>query len=271
MSSFSQNGARATSPLGGEVAWNEITHLAIGAHPDDLEFMAGHGIVQCEEPNAKSRGFGGVTVAAGAEDATMKQVRRLEQEAAAKLGGYKAIVTLDHLSRALKLGDRTSLVEDLKTILRQVKLEVLYTHNPMDKHDTHVAVCLSVIEALRALPPEKHPKVVYGCEVWRGLDWLMDNDKIPLDVSNGEPLLRKLMAVYKSQLVDKAYDEAVLGRKRSNATFLDARASDQMKLCEYAVDMTPLIRDPKLSVETWVHSHIKDFESDVMGRLKRFT
>ena len=273
MLKFSHSSARVSSPSGKPVDWSSVTHLAIGAHPDDLEFMAGHGIVQCMsqvmDKNSK-RGFAGVTVASGAEDQVLKEVRRKEQEEAARLGDYKAIVTLDHLSRELKLGNRTALVEDLKEILSQVRLEVLYTHNPMDKHDTHVAVCVSVIEALRALPADRHPKLVYGCEVWRGLDWLIDQQKSILDVSAGEDLLRDLMKVYKSQLADKAYDEAVMGRKRSNATFLDARAKDQMKYCEYALDMTPLIRDPNLSVMGWVGSHLQAFGDDVNQRLKRF-
>ena len=265
MITFSQKGANVYVPNGQNPAWDQITHMAIGAHPDDVEFMSGHGIVECSPQMATTmRGFGAVTVAAGAENQAMRDTRRREQEEAAKLGSYKAVVTLDHSSRELKLGSRAPLVEYLKKILSQVKLHVLYTHNPMDKHDTHVAVCLSVIEAVRALPEERRPKLIYGCEVWRGLDWLVDNEKVLLDVSGGELLLKKLMAVYKSQLVEKAYDEAVMGRKRANATFLDARAKDSMKYCEYALDMTPLARDSSLSVASWVQSHLKDFEDDVL-------
>jgi len=41
-----------------------ITHLGIGAHQDDLEFMAFHGILQCFASPAKW--FGGVTCTNGA-------------------------------------------------------------------------------------------------------------------------------------------------------------------------------------------------------------
>ena len=36
-----------------------ITHLGIGAHQDDLEFMAFHGILQCF--HSETEWFGGVT------------------------------------------------------------------------------------------------------------------------------------------------------------------------------------------------------------------
>ncbi len=71
----------------------------------------------------------------------------------------------------------------LKTILKGATPEVVYLHNPADKHDTHVACCLRAIAALRELPEEKRPAQVYGCEVWRGLDWMHDADKQILRLS----------------------------------------------------------------------------------------
>ena len=44
-------------------ALKRITHLGIGAHQDDLEFMAFHGILECYASN--TRWFGGVTCAKG--------------------------------------------------------------------------------------------------------------------------------------------------------------------------------------------------------------
>ena len=34
---------------------------------------------------------------------------------------------------------------------------------------------------VREMMPSKLPKRVIGCEVWRNLDWLSDNEKIVMD------------------------------------------------------------------------------------------
>jgi len=44
-------------------ALRRTTHLGIGAHQDDLEFMAFHGILACYDQ--KDRWFGGVTITDG--------------------------------------------------------------------------------------------------------------------------------------------------------------------------------------------------------------
>src|ERR1700679_152498 len=78
-------------------AFQRITHLGIGAHQDDLEFMAFHGILECFGKTDKW--FGGVTCTNGAgssrvgaykdfTDAQLMTVRRAEQNAAAVVGKY---------------------------------------------------------------------------------------------------------------------------------------------------------------------------------------
>ena len=48
----------------GPTAFARTTHLGIGAHQDDLEFMAFHGILACFA--REDRWFGGVTCTNGA-------------------------------------------------------------------------------------------------------------------------------------------------------------------------------------------------------------
>jgi hypothetical protein len=85
-------------------------------------------------------------------------------------------------------------------ILRAAKPRFVYTHNLADKHDTHVAVALRVIEALRRLEGAERPERVVGCEVWRGLDWLMDSDKVLMDLSAHENMQFALLGVFDSQI-----------------------------------------------------------------------
>ncbi|MFP4541109.1 MAG: hypothetical protein ACLFR7_05730, partial [Opitutales bacterium] len=78
-----------------------------------------------------------------------------------------------------------------------------------------------------ALPPEERPERVLGCEVWRGLDWMPDDEKVPLDVSGNLELAQQLNGVFDSQIVGgKRYDLATIGRRRANATFLESHHAD---------------------------------------------
>ena len=60
----------------------------------------------------------------------------------------------------------------MKNILAATKPEIVYTHNPADKHDTHIGVVITTLQAMRELPRNQRPKKVVGCEVWRTFDWL---------------------------------------------------------------------------------------------------
>ncbi len=280
---FSHPDARCFVPdgLAPEAALARVTHLGIGAHQDDLEFMAFHGIAACYESDAEW--FGGVTCTDGAgsprtgpfahlDDAEMRAVRRWEQDRAAQLGRYGVMIQLGHPSAAVKEPKSCELRDDLLTILRVIRPRVVYTHNLADKHDTHVAVAVAAIAALRALPPEDQPGVVYGCEVWRGLDWLADADKIVQDVSGHDALAAALCAVFASQVEGgKRYDLAVEGRRRANATFLEAHAADGASSVAFAMDLTPLVRDPLLHPDDYVETLLARFRVDMVTKLKART
>ncbi len=73
-------------------------------------------------------------------------------------------------------------------LLKTAKPEVVYTQNLAEKHDTHVAVALKVIEAIRDLPAAERLQRLYGCEIWRDLDSMVDADKVAFDCSVHENL-----------------------------------------------------------------------------------
>lgn len=243
-----------------------VTHVAIGAHPDDLEFMAGHAVVECFEK--LDRRFLGIVACSGAKDEETARVRWEEQCEAARLGKYAAVISFGLESTPLKQGVTKDFEKQLHPLFRAgLSRPVLYTHNPFDKHDTHVGVMRAVIKTLRALPLSQRPEHFFGCEVWRGLDWLPPSRKVLLDVTGGEHLLMDLMKVYRSQIAEKAYDEATMGRKRANATYLDAYSGDSMKFCEYAVDMTELLAADGPTLEAWTKAILDEFAEDVRERL----
>ena len=260
-------------------ACRRITHLGIGAHQDDLEFMAFHGILECfARPD---KWFGGVTCTNGAgssrigvyekyTDAEMMAVRRTEQNHAAVIGQYGVMFQLDFSSGAVKSATDPSLKNDLKQILAATRPEVVYTHNLADKHDTHLGVVIAALQAMRELPRDQRPQRVIGCEVWRNLDWLADADKVLMNVSGRNHLAAALNGVFDSQIAGgKRYDLATLGRRAANATFFESHAADHSDQVIFGLDMTPLVADETKDIAAFVASHIEHFAADVKTKLSR--
>jgi len=260
-----------------DAALSRITHLGVGAHQDDLEFMAFHGILACY--HSETEWFGGVTCTNGSgsartgayarfSDEEMMRMRREEQRQAALVGRYAAMIQLDYPSTVVKDAKDSRLKEDLVAILAAAQPRFVYTHNPADKHDTHIAVVVPVIQAIRELPREQRPQAVHGCEVWRNLDWLGDAEKIVHDVSGHENLAAALNGLFDSQIAGgKRYDLAVLGRRRANATFFESHAVDQSDAIGFAMDLTPLAHDESLDIVEYVTGFIDRFRADVVAKL----
>jgi LmbE family N-acetylglucosaminyl deacetylase len=201
----------------------------------------------------------------------MQNVRREEQRRAAQIGGYAVQLQLAHPSAQVKKKNDPAVVGDLKQIFAACRPEVLYLHQPADKHDTHVAVLARALDALRALPLEQRPAKVLGCEVWRDLDWLVDTDKVALDASDDPKLALELLNVFDSQISGgKRYDLATMGRRSANATFHTSHATDRMSGITWAIDLAPLVRDEKMSMEDFIVAHIDRLREDVVKRVRMF-
>lgn len=253
------------------------THLAVSAHQDDIEFMAYDGILKCfGNPDyhftavVASDGSGSPRsgMYANYTDEDMRSIRKQEQKKAAVIGNYNALLFLDLPSTQLKDSSDHAAVDSFKDIIVKTKPSVIYTHNPADKHDTHVATVLRLIKALREL--DYVPDKLYGCEVWRGLDWVSDNEKVAFPVDGRENLESALLGVFDSQISGgKRYDLAVIGRRRANATFSESHGVDTASELIYAIDLTPLLRDKGLSVSDYMTGYIDRFREDVKTKLER--
>ena len=256
------------------------TAIGISAHQDDLEIMAYHGILECF--GVEDKWFTGVVVTNGSgsprsnlyadyTDEQMRKVRQVEQKKAAIVGDYGAMLMLDHPSSAVKDPDDGRTVSDLTEICALARAETVYTHNLADKHDTHVATALRTIDALRALPPEARPRTVYGCEVWRDLDWLCDTDKVALAVDGRDNLAAALVGVFDSQVAGgKRYDLATIGRRRAHATYHASHDTDVTEAMIFVVDLSPLVHDTDLAPDEYIHGFIQRFADEVAGKIAQF-
>lgn len=278
---FSRPEADVYVPDGGDAAaaLARTTHLCVIAHQDDIEINAYPAVAECY--GRKDRFFTGVVVTNGAgsprsgpfasyTDEQMKAVRVEEQRAAARLGKYNLQLQLAHPSADVKKSGNPGVLADLVAIFSACRPEVVYLHQPLDKHDTHVAVLLRCIEAIRSLPVVARPKRVLGVEAWRGLEWLLDDVKVPLDCSAHPELAVPLMQVFASQIAGgKRYDVAAIGRREANATFHTSHATDKFSSVAWALDLTPLVADDKLSVADFSLGLVDRVRNDVAERLKK--
>ena len=127
------------------------------------------------------------------------------------------------------------------------------------------------LEAIRALPVERRPRRVLGCEVWRDLDWMIDADKVALDSGRRPELALDMLKVFDSQISGgKRYDLATVGRRSANATYHTSHASDKTEGITWAMDLTPLVSAPTLDLAGFVQGYIDRLRADVTGRIQRF-
>ena len=268
------------SSVAADAALARTTHLCVAAHQDDIEIMAYQGIAECF--GRSDKWFSGVVVTNGAgsprsgiyghyTDAQMQDVRRQEQRKAALVGEYSIQLQLAHPSSAVKDRANAAVQSDLVAIFSAAGAEVVYLHQPADKHDTHIGVLAHSIAALRKLPADRRPKRVLGCEVWRDLDWMVDSDKQVMDTGKFPNLAMALVGVFDSQISGgKRYDLATAGRRIAHATYHTSHATDQFQGISWAMDLTPLVQNPELSLADYTQQYVERFKQDVAARLAKF-
>lgn len=262
------------SPLSEALA--RTTDLGVVAHPDDLELAMPGPILACAaDPD---RWFTGIvcTDGAGAPQPTsppgvtppdLVARRAAEQRSAAELGGYSAVFLLGRSSQQARGPGRAQLAATLEFLLRAAGAARVLTHNPLDRHPTHVAVATSVIDAARALPQDRRPEQLLGCEAWRDLDWLGADERVELPVTNAEDAALELARCFASQLEAKRYDLAAQGRRRANATFAHLDAADAHTEVSLAVDLTGAL-DESADPAAFVLGLVDRFRSEAAAALE---
>mgnify|MGYP003336435697 CR=1 FL=1 len=278
---FSQPGADLFCPEGkdsGETLAS-TTHLGIGAHADDLEILAFPGITACL--NHPTQRFSGVVVTDGAgaprtgpfaktSNDELIRLRREEQKQAARLGHYAAVLQLGYPSASIRPSPCPSLVAELRQILEATQPQVIYLHNPADRHLTHGAVLESSLAALRQLPLSSRPREVYGCEVWGDLDWVPPSKVVRLPCTAPEDFGPSLLRCFRTQVEGgKRYDLAAAGRRRAQATFADAYSPDSSGEVVLALDLLPLLQPQAPTLVDFVSGLIDEFKLLTAERIRK--
>ena len=124
--------------------------LAIGAHPDDLEYGCG-GALARHAHRGDQVFLALVTDGAQGGDAAR---RRREQLDAAKILGATEVVFLDFPDTRFEC-NRESITR-LEEVVRRVDAALVYTHYPEDTHQDHRNVARAVVPAARSVPSLLH-------------------------------------------------------------------------------------------------------------------
>lgn len=219
-------------------------------------------VVSCSASD--DRWFTGIVCTDGATATVGPTIRHREQREAASIGAYSVMAQLGHTSVAVRDSEfRGQLVDELADLLERSRPVNVYTHDLADRHPTHVAVALATIDAIRRLDPAVRPGRVVGCEGWRGLAWMSEQEKIRMSLDTKSDLPRRLVQAHSSQLATKAYDSAFQGRRRANATLHDIHSPDETDEVMVAMELTPLVRNDDLDPVEFVRAAIDRFGREV--------
>jgi hypothetical protein len=91
-----------------------------------------------------------------------------------------------------------------------------------------------------------------------------------MDVSAHENLAAALLGVFDSQICGgKRYDLATMGRRRAHATYFESHGVDVSTSLIYAMDLTPLVKDPTMDVLSYVQGFVDRFVLDVRTRIEK--
>ncbi|MCI5073059.1 PIG-L family deacetylase [bacterium] len=250
-----------------------ISHLAIGAHPDDVEIFAYNAIEACYQ--SKEKNFAAIICTNGSgapkygeyknkSKDEIIQIRKMEQQKAAQLGQYSGLIHFNHESEVVK-NKSDILLNDLKLLLDYFKPNYIFTHNPFDAHATHRYTLLACLKALKAIDHQAWLKGFFACEVWGSLDWLPSQFKYVLGENNSEELQKQLLNCFYSQNVgsQKRYDLGTVGRKQGNATFFESDQGNRYTHQSYAIDLLPVLNDSQHSLVEYCQQIVLAFQASV--------
>lgn len=252
-----------------------VTHVVIGAHPDDVEVGAGPAIGHCFEQDQS--GLLAVVLTDGRNPpksgpyrdlgpAEMGQLRTREQRDAAQIGKYRAAVQLCYSSEQLRT-ERDLIAADLAALISATRCTDLWSHHFLDRHPTHVASAARTLDAVRLLDDDRRPDRWLGMEVWGSIDALPCSVLEEFDVSEHEALLDAVLGVFESQNRSKNYPRGVRGRYMAHATFRKSHEENSGSLLCLAVKLHRLLTEHGLTPETWTREVLRLAQEDTLQRL----
>ena len=117
--------------------------LAIGSHPDDIEYGCGGALLRV----ARSGGNVYLFIATCGEEGGDPETRRKEQEACVRLLGARKVFWGGYHDTRLPL--TRELISAIESVMRDVKPSVIFGHAPRDTHQDHRVLADATLSATR--------------------------------------------------------------------------------------------------------------------------
>lgn len=238
----------------------KVKYLCICAYPSDCETMSIDGIQRGYR--AQKYTFSCVSTSNLAADG--KTNLSESQKKAAEIGRYNALYFLKYKHEEIKDQENQDLIKDYVAIIKELKPRIIYTHSLLDSDPVHVAVAVKVLNALRTMRRYQHPKVIYGCESSRDLDWVKSDKVVCFDNSKNLKLQKQLISVYKDKNDNSYIVEATVGRR-----FVNGLNNKEYKLSTRAINMTTLLRRKELTIKKFAMGFVDDLYSEISDSMDR--
>jgi len=192
--------------------------IAIGAHPDDIEFYMAGALLLLKQAGWEIHYFNIANGSCGSQVFTARQarkIRRAEAKRAAKVLGAQFHESLCH---DMEIVYDLKLLRRVAAVIREVKPTVVLTHSPVDYMEDHTNTCRLVVSAafahampnFRSVPPR--PVADYDLTIYHA---------VPHSLRN--PLRRLVVPgafVNTSSVLDT--QSAALAEHKSQQAWLDA-------------------------------------------------
>ena len=182
-----------------------MTILAIGAHPDDIEYGCGGTLLKCSR-----RGHDIYLYVATAGDfGGDPSVRMKEQEASAQKIGARHIFWGGYKDTQIPMSQ--DLIASLEEVVRQVEPDFIFVHYPDDTHQDHRSLAQATITATR---------YARNFLFYEGLTTQNFNPSVYVDIEETLDGKFELLKLHRSQVTKtNIADMTVLELARSTANF----------------------------------------------------
>jgi len=123
-----------------------VNILAIGSHPDDIEFGCGGTIARYAEAGHQVT----MLVVTGGSMGGVSDTRAKEAEAAAGILGAAGLIFGGYEDTRIPL--TTEFIGYLEGILKELKPDMIFVHHAEDTHQDHRTVNMAILSAARYVP-----------------------------------------------------------------------------------------------------------------------
>jgi LmbE family N-acetylglucosaminyl deacetylase len=203
--------------------------LAIGAHPDDIEYGCGGTLIRYSKAGHKIHLF----LATDGRFGGVPEERRHEQISSAQIMGVQDIIWAGFEDTKVPLAQET--ISRIEEVIKRLNPQVLFVHYPDDTHQDHRALSKCALSAGRYVPTFLF---------YEGPTTQNFNPTIFVDIRSVLGLKIEILQAHLSQVTrTNIVDLTILESAKSNVNFRGIQA--RVKYAEAFVSQRLIIEIPK--------------------------